>query len=55
MARDPFFASMARDVLNYMLRDMTHPDGGFYSAEARTSTSAAHCDTDGDATNMLRN
>jgi len=27
------FADTARDILNYVLRDMTHPDGGFYSAE----------------------
>jgi uncharacterized protein len=26
-------AAVARDVLEYVLRDMTHPDGGFYSAE----------------------
>ena len=31
--RDPFFARMARGILNYMRRDMTHPDGGLYSAE----------------------
>jgi uncharacterized protein YyaL (SSP411 family) len=24
---------VARDILDYVLRDMTHPDGGFYSAE----------------------
>jgi hypothetical protein len=27
------FADIARDILDYVLRDMTHPDGGFYSAE----------------------
>jgi uncharacterized protein YyaL (SSP411 family) len=27
------FAFVARDILDYVLRDMTHPDGGFYSAE----------------------
>ncbi|HUA37952.1 MAG TPA: thioredoxin domain-containing protein [Candidatus Sulfopaludibacter sp.] len=27
------FASVARDILDYVLRDMTHPEGGFYSAE----------------------
>ncbi|MDW8310432.1 MAG: thioredoxin domain-containing protein, partial [Verrucomicrobiales bacterium] len=27
------FAAIARDTLDYVLRDMTHPDGGFYSAE----------------------
>jgi hypothetical protein len=27
------FAEVARDILDYVLRDMTHPEGGFYSAE----------------------
>lgn len=27
------FAEVARDTVNYVLRDMTHPQGGFYSAE----------------------
>jgi hypothetical protein len=27
------FADTARDILDYVLRDMTHPEGGFYSAE----------------------
>jgi uncharacterized protein YyaL (SSP411 family) len=26
-------ADVVRDILNYVLRDMTHPEGGFYSAE----------------------
>ncbi|HEY9174064.1 MAG TPA: thioredoxin domain-containing protein [Verrucomicrobiae bacterium] len=26
-------AAVARDILDYVLRDMTHPDGGFFSAE----------------------
>src|ERR1051326_1997835 len=30
--RSPF-AGAARDILRYVLRDMTHPEGGFYSAE----------------------
>jgi len=30
---DPRHADVARDILRYVLRDMTHPDGGFYSAE----------------------
>ncbi len=30
---DEFFARTARTTLDYVLRDMTHPDGGFYSAE----------------------
>jgi uncharacterized protein len=27
------FADVARDILRYVQRDMTHPEGGFYSAE----------------------
>jgi uncharacterized protein YyaL (SSP411 family) len=27
-----FFADVARDVLDYLAREMSHPDGGFYSA-----------------------
>ena len=27
------YADTARDILDYVLRDMTHPGGGFYSAE----------------------
>ncbi len=27
------YAEVTRDILDYVLRDMTHPDGGFYSAE----------------------
>jgi len=27
------FDAIARDILDYVLRDMTHPGGGFYSAE----------------------
>ncbi len=30
---EPRFASVARDIIRYIQRDMTHPDGGFYSAE----------------------
>ena len=30
---DARHADTARDILDYILRDMTHPDGGFYSAE----------------------
>jgi uncharacterized protein YyaL (SSP411 family) len=30
---DLHHADVARDILNYVLRDMTHPEGGFYSAE----------------------
>jgi uncharacterized protein YyaL (SSP411 family) len=27
------YKEVAEDILNYVLRDMTHPEGGFYSAE----------------------
>jgi hypothetical protein len=30
---ESLFAATARDILDYVLREMTHPDGGFYSAE----------------------
>jgi len=30
---DEFFAEVARETLEYVLRDMMHPEGGFYSAE----------------------
>lgn len=29
------YASIVRDTLDYLLRDMRHPEGGFYSAEVR--------------------
>ncbi len=33
ITHDQQYASVARSVFEYVLRDMTHPDGGFYSAE----------------------
>ncbi|MGZ5005572.1 MAG: thioredoxin domain-containing protein, partial [Chthoniobacterales bacterium] len=33
ITREPLFESVARDVLDYVRRDMTAPEGGFYSAE----------------------
>ena len=30
---EPRYAEVVRDILDYVLRDMTHPEGGFYSAE----------------------
>ena len=29
----PAFAQVVREILTYVLRDLTHPEGGFYSAE----------------------
>ncbi len=31
--RDESYAAVAREILDYVLREMRHPDGGFYSAE----------------------
>ncbi len=37
------FAQTARDIFEYVLRDLTHPDGGFYSAEdADSAPNPAH-------------
>ena len=33
ITHDSYYANVARSTLDYVLRDMTHPDGGFYSAE----------------------
>jgi len=33
ITRDPFFGEVAREILQYVRRDMTSPQGGFYSAE----------------------
>ncbi len=33
VSADTRHAEVVRDILDYVLRDMTHPDGGFYSAE----------------------
>ncbi len=33
ITRDPAYATVARRIFDYVLRDMLDPDGGFYSAE----------------------
>lgn len=33
ISRETRYADVARDIIRYVLRDMTHPGGGFYSAE----------------------
>jgi uncharacterized protein YyaL (SSP411 family) len=40
--RDPFFAQIAEDTLQYVRRDMTDERGGFYSAEDADSLPAEH-------------
>jgi uncharacterized protein YyaL (SSP411 family) len=40
---EEFYAGIARAILDYVLRDMTHPEGGFYSAEdADSATDPGH-------------
>lgn len=33
MTKRPEYREVCESIVNYVLRDMTHPDGGFYSAE----------------------
>ncbi|MBI4352503.1 MAG: thioredoxin domain-containing protein [Candidatus Omnitrophica bacterium] len=33
VTRDEFYARIAREILDYVLREMTSPEGGFYSAQ----------------------
>ena len=40
---DKQYADVARSILDYVLRDLAHPEGGFYSAEdADSAADAAH-------------
>jgi uncharacterized protein YyaL (SSP411 family) len=32
---DTRYAEVARGILDYVMRDMTHPEGGLYAAEVR--------------------
>lgn len=33
VTKDPFFAQVSREIFTYVLRDLTSPEGAFYSAE----------------------
>lgn len=33
VTKQPLYKEVCEEILNYVLRDMTHPEGGFYSAE----------------------
>ncbi|MEE9231050.1 MAG: thioredoxin domain-containing protein [Acidobacteriota bacterium] len=39
ITHEPFYADLVRDILEYVLRDMTHSGGAFYSAEDADSAS----------------
>ncbi len=41
VSKDPEFKRVARETLEYIRRDMTHPEGGFYSAEDADSLPSA--------------
>jgi uncharacterized protein YyaL (SSP411 family) len=45
ISRDDFFARVAREIADYVIRDMTHPAGGFYSAEDADSLPAGSKDS----------
>ncbi len=36
LTQDKQYAWVARDILDYLMRDMTHPEGGIYAAEVGT-------------------
>ena len=42
LTAEPFYADVAADTLEYVRRDLTHPDGGFYSAEDADSIPPEH-------------
>ena len=51
------FAEVARDIIRYLLRDMTSPEGGFYSAEDADSEGKEgkfYCWTRSELSNLLR-
>lgn len=41
VTKNPDYAETAREIAGYVLRDMTHPEGGFYSAEDADSEDPA--------------
>ena len=48
VGQDPFYANVAQDILDYVLRDMTSPEGGFYSAEDADSVQAGNPEVHGE-------
>src|SRR5579871_3235537 len=41
ITRETLYANVARDIFEYVLRDLAHPEGGFYSAEDADSATDA--------------
>ena len=41
LTAEPLYAEVARGIFEYVLRDLRHPDGGFYSAEDADSATDA--------------
>ena len=48
LGQDPFYANVAQDILDYVLRDMTSPEGGFFSAEDADSIQAGNPEVHGE-------
>jgi len=48
LTHEAFFEEIARETLDYVRRDMTHPEGGFYSAEDADSAFADHPEEHGE-------
>ena len=46
ITREQLYADVARDIFEYVLRDLAHPEGGFYSAEDADSATDAAKPTD---------
>ena len=46
--QDPFYANVAQDIFDYVRRDMTSPEGGFYSAEDADSIQAGNPEVHGE-------
>jgi uncharacterized protein YyaL (SSP411 family) len=44
ITHDEFFATIAKETLGYVLRDLTSPEGGFYSAEDADSVDPENSD-----------